>query len=97
MPFADSARRRRHKAVSGVEFAGRWSLLRDPNTPSPVPVESHAGHAPPSGAGVSPVSTGVSPALVTGPVPDEAVKTFAQVLLRRYGVVFRALLGGESR
>ena len=29
-PFADAQRQRRHKSVSSVEFAGRWSLLRKP-------------------------------------------------------------------
>lgn len=29
-PFADVARKRRHKTVTSVEFAGRWSLLRNP-------------------------------------------------------------------
>jgi ATP-dependent Lhr-like helicase len=103
VPFAGSARRRRHKAVSSVEFAGRWSLLRDPNTISPVPGEAQAGHYLQSGAGVSPVSAGVSPvsagvspAPATGPGRDEAVETFARVLLRRYGVVFRAMLARES-
>jgi len=33
VPFADLDRKRRHKAVSSVEFAGRWSLLR--RIPSP--------------------------------------------------------------
>jgi ATP-dependent Lhr-like helicase len=28
MPFADTNHKRRHKAVTSVEFAGRWSLLR---------------------------------------------------------------------
>ncbi len=28
VPFADPERKRRHKAVTSVEFAGRWSLLR---------------------------------------------------------------------
>jgi ATP-dependent Lhr-like helicase len=96
VPFAGSARRRRHKAVSSVEFAGRWSLLRDPNTISPVPGQAQAGHYTQSGAGVSPVSAGVSPASATAPGRDQAVETFARVLLRRYGVVFRAMLGGES-
>ncbi|PWU10809.1 MAG: ATP-dependent DNA helicase, partial [Verrucomicrobia bacterium] len=27
-PFVDATRRRRHKSVTSVEFAGRWSLLR---------------------------------------------------------------------
>jgi ATP-dependent helicase Lhr and Lhr-like helicase len=29
-PFADPQRRRRHKSVTSVEFAGRWSLIRKP-------------------------------------------------------------------
>jgi ATP-dependent Lhr-like helicase len=29
-PFAEGAQRRRHKAVTSVEFAGRWSLLQKP-------------------------------------------------------------------
>ncbi|HEY5753989.1 MAG TPA: DEAD/DEAH box helicase [Chthoniobacterales bacterium] len=32
--FSSQERRRRHKAVSGVEFAGRWSLLRLPDAQS---------------------------------------------------------------
>src|SRR5437879_13151833 len=27
-PFADLERKRRHKTVTSIEFAGRWSLLR---------------------------------------------------------------------
>ncbi len=27
-PFADPGRKRHHKAVTSVEFAGRWTLLR---------------------------------------------------------------------
>jgi ATP-dependent Lhr-like helicase len=34
-PFADRERRRRHKAVTSVEYAGRWSLLRSPPEPDP--------------------------------------------------------------
>lgn len=81
VPFADSARKRRHKAVSSVEFAGRWSLLRDPNTVSALPGDAQVGHDAHS---------------ATGPGRDEAVETFARVLLRRYGMVFRAMLGRES-
>ena len=75
-PFADLGRRRRHKAVSSIEFAGRWSLLRS----------------------VEPPSLDVPPAAPRpeGPSRDEAVETFARVLLRRYGVVFRRLLERES-
>jgi ATP-dependent Lhr-like helicase len=35
VPFADTGRKRHHRAVSSVEFAGRWSLLR-PAGPAPV-------------------------------------------------------------
>jgi ATP-dependent helicase Lhr and Lhr-like helicase len=69
-PFADTGRKRRHKTVSSVEFAGRWTLLRTP-----------ASAAPQEGIGQP---------------GDEATETFARVLLRRYGVVFRRLLGRES-
>jgi len=30
-PFADAGRKRHHKAVTSVEFAGRWTLLRKPS------------------------------------------------------------------
>ena len=32
-PFAHSERRKRHRAVTSVEFAGRWSVLRASNRP----------------------------------------------------------------
>jgi ATP-dependent Lhr-like helicase len=80
-PFADLHRRRRHKTVSSVEFAGRWSLLRSPGPLSPSDGDGE----------------GDSHALTAqGPSRDEAVETFARVLLRRYGVVFRRLLERES-
>jgi ATP-dependent helicase Lhr and Lhr-like helicase len=81
VPFADSGRRRHHKAVSSVEYAGRWSLVRGPGTLSPVPVEAHAGSEAQA---------------ANGQDRDAAVETFARVLLRRYGVMFRAMLGQES-
>jgi ATP-dependent Lhr-like helicase len=38
LPFADVQRKRRHKTVTSVEFAGRWTLLRKLNpSPSPEP------------------------------------------------------------
>jgi ATP-dependent Lhr-like helicase len=67
-PFADMERKRRHKTVTSVEFAGRWTLLRK----YPSAAEEPA------------------------PASDAAVETFAWVLLRRYGVVFRRLLERES-
>jgi len=71
VPFVEAAHRRHHKAVTSVEFAGRWALLR--NFPSPPPTADDA----------------VQPG-------DTALETFAWVLLRRYGVVFRRLLERES-
>ena len=37
VPFMDTERRRRHKGVTNVEFAGRWTLLR--KVPFPAPEE----------------------------------------------------------
>ena len=65
-PFADLKRKRHHKIVTSIEFAGRWALLRQP---------AGGAEAPPS---------------------PEAIELFARTLLRRYGVVFRRLLEGES-
>ena len=74
--FTEAERRRRHKTVTSVEFAGRWSLLRA--NPSSLPE-----------------SNGQS---LESEIPnrDLAIETFARVLLRRYGVVFRRLLERES-
>jgi ATP-dependent Lhr-like helicase len=72
-PFADLERKRRHKTVTSVEFAGRWTLLRKPTATAPN-------------------NTKESPA----PASDEAIETFARILLRRYGIMFRRLLERES-
>jgi ATP-dependent helicase Lhr and Lhr-like helicase len=69
-PFASVERRRHHKAVTSVEFAGRWSLLR-------VPSDLTSPHDVLRGR-------------------EEAIETFARVLLRRYGVVFRRIIERES-
>jgi ATP-dependent helicase Lhr and Lhr-like helicase len=90
-PFADVERKRRHKTVTSIEFAGRWSLLR--SKPGPAPGPQLVGGAPEKSG--SP-STGGSPALSNGPAREEAVENYAQVLLRRYGVVFRRLLDKEA-
>jgi ATP-dependent Lhr-like helicase len=71
-PFADPERKRRHRTVTSVEFAGRWTLLRGLPLPSPAD-------------GENPAQGG-----------DDAIETFASVLLRRYGIVFRRLLERES-
>ena len=39
-PFVDTERRRRHKGITSVEFAGRWTLLR--KAPLPTPEERQA-------------------------------------------------------
>ncbi len=64
--FTGAERRRHHKTVTSVEFAGRWSLLRNR-----VETPSEANR-------------------------ENAIETFARVLLRRYGIVFRRLLERES-
>jgi ATP-dependent Lhr-like helicase len=80
LPFADVNRKRRHKAITSVEFAGRWSLLRNPE---------HWDKAPASMSGDVALTASTL-------VRDDAVEAFARALLRRYGVVFRRLLERES-
>lgn len=82
-PSGQAGRRRRHQAVTGVEFAGRWSLLR--SSPCAVAFD-----------GTEPVWA-KGPGVVPPPeIPAAASEQFARVLLRRYGVVFRRLLERES-
>ena len=69
-PFADVDRKRRHKAVTSVEYAGRWTLLRKPGANPPSETDDR--------------------------VRADAIETFARVLLRRYGVMFRRLLERET-
>jgi ATP-dependent Lhr-like helicase len=90
--FVDPERRRRHRPVTSVEFAGRWSLLREPSN---------------TGAGLR-SNPARNLSLVDGPqaVPvegaqetprhEDAVEAFGRGLLRRYGVVFRRMLERES-
>jgi ATP-dependent Lhr-like helicase len=97
-PFADRERKRRHRTVTSIEFAGRWSLLRTnagqaSRLPLPgVPVERHDSAA---AIGKRPWA-GETPPLPSGPARDEAIEVYARVLLRRYGVMFRRLLERES-
>jgi ATP-dependent Lhr-like helicase len=84
--FTDAERRRRHKTVTSVEFAGRWSLLRSiSDSLSPSDEERVRVR-------------GSTPATVETGIPDRelAIETFARILLRRYGIVFRRLLERES-
>jgi ATP-dependent Lhr-like helicase len=81
-PFGDLKRKRHHRVVTSIEYAGRWSLLR--------PVQNSNGGSP-QPASAPPEIPGTNP----GDFRDAAVETFARVLLRRYGVVFRRLLERE--
>jgi ATP-dependent Lhr-like helicase len=101
-PFADTERKRRHKAVSSVEFAGRWSLLRFPimaSVENGLDKEGVDRPVPKNGSkwnGVSAHPNSENPASTDAHERDAAVELFARALLRRYGVVFRRLLDRES-
>ncbi len=88
-PFVDSGRKRHHKSVTSVEFAGRWSLLR-PVTDGVVKSTNGNGHHA-NGSAPSSISQPTCPPEDQG----KAVELFALTLLRRYGVVFRKLLERE--
>jgi ATP-dependent helicase Lhr and Lhr-like helicase len=90
-PFSSAERRRHHKPVTSLEFAGRWSLL-----PRTVGMSSR------SSVGTSFVKMSdqsIAPderELIPTAAREQAVEAFARVLLRRYGVVFRRILEQES-
>jgi ATP-dependent Lhr-like helicase len=101
--FTDADRRRRHKTVTSVEFAGRWSLLRKRHGAAALQDAVATDSAPlfPQGRGVRQPHAALSsvPAQAQSNSDtnrDLAIETFARVLLRRYGVVFRRLLERES-
>jgi ATP-dependent helicase Lhr and Lhr-like helicase len=121
--FTDAERRRRHKTITSVEFAGRWSLLRmnrssrreenqnsqieRPDTNElprvfPLPIRWGEGSRVRGSAHSRAPSNapGEHESLLTsqrsGTNRDDAIETFARILLRRYGVVFRRLLERES-
>lgn len=80
LPLAGGERRSRFKAVTSVEYAGRWSLLRTPRqssgtpeTPSEAIQHNHMIES-----------------------RESAVERFARTLLRRYGVMFRYLIEREA-
>jgi len=82
-PHADPERKRHYKAVTGVELAGRWSVLRTQN-------QRQRNGEP----GLQPDKSGS--ALSNGKFSAASIELFAWALLRRYGVVFRRLLERES-
>jgi ATP-dependent Lhr-like helicase len=91
-PFASAERRRHHKAVTSLEFAGRWSLLRS------VGMSSRSSGTVLVQAGRSDRTADEQELIPTVPpaTREQAVEAFARVLLRRYGVVFRRILEQES-
>src|SRR5439155_3843631 len=93
LPFADGQRRRRHKAVTSLEFAGRWSVLRNAASEleSPEPRVQ-----PPSSKALRRSGSPESKVQSQERGRESALEAFARALLRRYGVVFRRLLERES-
>jgi ATP-dependent Lhr-like helicase len=89
--FTDAERRRRHKTVTSVEFAGRWSLLRNCGSRR----EAHSNGDEADQSLLTSAATRIE-SQNAGTNRDLAVETFARVLLLRYGVVFRRLLERES-
>jgi ATP-dependent Lhr-like helicase len=91
-PFASAERRRHRKAVTSLEFAGRWSLLRS------VGMSSRSSGTVLVQAGRSDRTADEQELIPTVPpaTREQAVEAFARVLLRRYGVVFRRILEQES-
>jgi len=89
-------------AAYSVETAGRWSLL--PWTPSPSP-DSQSPSALPQMSSPSPAPSPGTWSPSPSPSPDawspspspSPTEEVARALLKRYGVVFRALLARESR
>jgi ATP-dependent Lhr-like helicase len=97
-PFASAERRRHHKAVTSLEFAGRWSLLRNAanagvavNDPASFIATGTRNRAANNDRSLTDSIPGVH-----GVSREQAIEAFARVLLRRYGVVFRRILEQES-
>jgi ATP-dependent helicase Lhr and Lhr-like helicase len=96
-PFGDIDRKRRHRIISNIEHAGRWSLLR-----KLTPTESAISTSAPPQSGAEGRGEVVLRVRAGKALPserhssDEALEEFARVLLRRYGVMFRRLLERES-
>jgi ATP-dependent Lhr-like helicase len=84
LPLNGSPRRSRHRAVSSVEMAGRWSLL-----PNREKAQSSLGT-------VAPFPSTPNGQAFPGDRNDAAKENFARALLRRYGVVFRRILERET-
>ncbi|WP_114241438.1 DEAD/DEAH box helicase [Dyella sp. C9] len=81
-------RRLRHHMLTGIEDAGRWSLVRTSTSFSPP------GRRWPEGTDEGRVLAKASPS--TAPKDPENLDHIARTLLRRYGVVFWKLLEREA-
>jgi ATP-dependent Lhr-like helicase len=81
-------RRLRRHMLTGIEDAGRWSLVRSPKSFSP------SGRRWPEGTDEGPVLA-TTPSISTTPETDP-IEHIARSLLRRYGVVFWKLLEREA-
>jgi ATP-dependent Lhr-like helicase len=98
-PFTSVERRRHHKAVTSLEFAGRWSLLRPLTNAGNAEIADNVGGGKnpraPFGRALADPVVGADGVLGV-PKREDAIEAFARVLLRRYGVVFRRVLEQES-
>ena len=94
VPFAEATRKRHHRAITSLEYAGRWSLLRcNAELCSAISQTSSL----PQGDSLTGGPSDRGPqALHPTANREEAIETFAHALLRRYGVVFRRLLDREA-
>jgi len=98
-PFGDIDRKRRHRIISSIEHAGRWSLLRKSEiwtkaTNNLIPTSTTQFLPLPGGEGRGEGEDRLKPTEI-GSI-ERALETFARTLLRRYGVMFRRLLERES-
>ncbi|CAB3798088.1 DEAD/DEAH box helicase [Pararobbsia alpina] len=99
---AKLAKRRRRSASSpsGMDEAGRWSLVRRGNGNASVGVSGDASTSPmPAASGDIVATHSRRTPIVAGRKPrtdPEALEHIALVLLRRYGVVFWRLLEREA-
>jgi ATP-dependent Lhr-like helicase len=97
--FGDVGRPRRHRVVTSIEYAGRWSLLRPYLiTEAASPLNAAAPHPSPL---EGELLSGQQPRLIRHGSEKEnatsaAIEAFARVLLQRYGIVFRKLLDREA-
>jgi ATP-dependent Lhr-like helicase len=84
-PFGDFDRKRRHKPITSLEHAGRWSWLGAISRANGSNGQEE-GRQSLRHLNSDPVEIRVR---------EEAMEAFARALLRRYGVIFRRLLERE--